>query len=117
MQGEALSAVIIDKLPFASPDDPLVSARIGLIEKRGGSAFREYQVPSAALMLKQGLGRLIRSGKDKGLLVVLDKRIKTKSYGKTFIKSLAGYPLSDDLKEIETRFEVWRHEKEKTALV
>jgi len=100
VRGDSLSAVIIDKLPFAMPDDPLVSARMELIEKRGGSPFREYQLPSAALMLKQGFGRLIRSGEDRGLLAVLDRRMKTRSYGKTFFNALPDFPLITDLQSL-----------------
>lgn len=105
VKGESLSAVIIDKLPFATPDDPLVSARIELINRRGGSAFLEYQVPSAALLLKQGLGRLIRSNSDSGLLAVLDRRMKTKSYGAKFMKSLPRFPVTGDLEEVGARLE------------
>lgn len=100
--GEALSAVIIDKLPFASPDDPLVSAIIESINKKGGSAFMEYQLPSAALLLKQGLGRLIRSEQDTGLLAVLDKRLFSKSYGRVFFRSLPRLHVSRVFDETKT---------------
>jgi ATP-dependent DNA helicase DinG len=86
--GRALSCVIIDKLPFQSPGDPLIEAKIDTIKKNGGSPFTEYQLPSAVLLLKQGLGRLIRSSSDKGVMAVLDKRIRTKGYGKTFMRAL-----------------------------
>ena len=99
--GESLSAVIIDKLPFAAPDDPLVESRCEFIEKRGGLPFMEYQVPSAALLLKQGLGRLIRSTRDKGLLAALDKRLVTKSYGRVFLKSLPGFKVRKSLAEVK----------------
>ncbi len=106
--GETLSAVIIDKLPFATPSDPQVAARIEAIEKRGSSAFREYQLPSAALMLKQGLGRLIRSKEDKGLLAVLDKRMATKSYGKTFLRSLPEFNVHRELDDlVKSLHEMW----------
>jgi ATP-dependent DNA helicase DinG len=98
--GESLSAVIIDKLPFAAPDDPVVEARCEFIEKRGGSPFMEYQVPSAALLLKQGLGRLIRSTKDRGLLAALDRRLVTKSYGRVFLKSLPPFKVRRSMDEV-----------------
>lgn len=97
--GETLSAVIIDKLPFAMPDDPQIAARIESIEKRGGKPFMEYQLPSAAIALKQGLGRLIRSKEDKGLLAVLDRRLATKSYGRVFLKSLPKFNVIRKLEE------------------
>jgi len=99
--GESLSAVIIDKLPFAAPDDPIVESRCEFIEKRGGHPFMEYQLPSAALLLKQGLGRLIRSTKDKGLLATLDRRLVTKSYGKVFLKSLPPFKVRKSLAEVK----------------
>jgi ATP-dependent DNA helicase DinG len=86
--GEQLSCVIIDKLPFASPGDPVVSARIDRLRNRGGNPFGEYQVPVAILSLKQGLGRLIRSRADRGILAVLDSRLIEKSYGRRFLESL-----------------------------
>jgi ATP-dependent DNA helicase DinG len=86
--GEQLSSVIIDKLPFASPSDPVVSARIDHMKAQGENAFADYQVPVAVLMLKQGLGRLIRSASDRGVLAVLDSRLVEKSYGRRFLASL-----------------------------
>ncbi len=91
--GEALSLVVIDKLPFDVPSDPLVAARIERIREHGGNPFADYQTPMAVLELKQGLGRLLRSRSDRGVLAVLDPRILTKSYGKTFLKSLPPYPV------------------------
>ena len=88
VQGEALSNVILVKLPFSVPDEPIVEARQELISKRGGNPFMEYQVPQAVLKFKQGFGRLIRSKSDKGVVVITDKRILTKHYGKIFLRSL-----------------------------
>jgi len=86
--GDQLSCVIIDKLPFASPMDPVVAARIDRLRNRGGNPFGEYQVPVAILMLKQGLGRLIRSASDRGILAVLDSRLVERPYGQRFLESL-----------------------------
>src|SRR5919205_376789 len=88
VRGEQLSCVIIDKLPFAVPTDPIVAARQRFIEEQGGSSFYEYSVPQAIITLKQGLGRLIRSTTDRGVLAILDPRLRTKGYGRTFLQSL-----------------------------
>jgi len=95
--GEQLSCVIVDKLPFASPGDPVVSARIDRLRSRGANPFAEYQVPVAVLMLKQGLGRLIRSAADRGILAVLDSRLLSKGYGRRFLESLPPARLVHDL--------------------
>ena len=95
--GEALSCVIIDKLPFASPGDPVMAARIEAIRARGGEPFDEYQVPLAILALRQGLGRLIRHRHDRGILAVLDPRLRTKGYGRRFLASLPPAPVVHDL--------------------
>jgi ATP-dependent DNA helicase DinG len=100
VKGEALSAVIIDKLPFQVPSDPLVSARMSRIEQEGGSPFSEYQVPHAILRLKQGLGRLIRSKSDRGILSILDNRLSTKGYGKLFLASLPDYAMTDNIEDL-----------------
>ena len=88
VRGEQLSCVIIDKLPFAVPTDPIVAARQRYIEDSGGSSFYQYSVPQAIIALKQGLGRLIRSTTDRGVLAILDPRLRTKGYGRTFLQSL-----------------------------
>jgi len=98
--GEQLSCVIVDKLPFASPADPVVAARIDRLRNRGGNPFGEYQVPVAVLMLKQGLGRLIRTSSDRGILAVLDSRIVERSYGRRFLESLPPARLVHDLAEV-----------------
>jgi ATP-dependent DNA helicase DinG len=104
--GDALSCVIIDRLPFASPSDPLVAARIAAIERRGGQAFHEYQVPLATLTLLQGLGRLIRSRSDRGVLAVLDPRLTRMSYGRRFLGSFPPAPITDDLDAVARFFVV-----------
>ncbi len=103
--GEALSCVIIDKLPFASPGDPITSARIDAINARGGSAFGEYQIPLAILALQQGLGRLLRHRQDRGVLAVLDPRLRSMGYGRRFLASLPPAPVTTDLDDIERFFE------------
>ena len=104
VQGEALSCVIIDKLPFAVPSDPVVAARMKAIEEAGGKPFFDYQVPSAVLTLKQGFGRLIRSLEDRGVLVLLDPRVCTKRYGQTFLASLPPYRMTNNIVDVESFF-------------
>src|SRR5450755_2668294 len=104
VQGEQLSCVIIDRLPFAVPSDPVVAARVKSIDADGGNAFFQYQVPAAVITLKQGFGRLIRSLHDRGLLVLLDNRILKKQYGKVFVESLPPYRRTTDLKQVEEFF-------------
>ncbi|MGE3956785.1 MAG: ATP-dependent DNA helicase [Vicinamibacterales bacterium] len=104
--GEALSCVIVDKLPFASPGDPITAARIDAIRARGGEPFGEYQVPLAILALQQGLGRLIRHRRDRGVLAVLDPRLQTKGYGRRFIASLPPAPIVRDLDAVEAFFSI-----------
>ena len=106
VQGEQLSCVIIDRLPFAVPTDPVVAARVKAIDAGGGNAFFQYQVPSAVITLKQGFGRLIRSLHDRGLLVLLDNRILKKQYGRVFIESLPNYKRTTDLRVVESFFGV-----------
>ncbi len=103
--GEALSCVIVDKLPFASPGDPITSARIDTIRALGGEPFGEYQVPLAILALQQGLGRLIRHRRDRGVLAVLDPRLKTKGYGRRFLASIPPAPVVRELGAVERFFE------------
>jgi ATP-dependent DNA helicase DinG len=98
--GEALSCVIIDKLPFASPGDPVTAARIDAINAAGGDAFADYQVPLAILALQQGLGRLIRHRADRGVLAVLDPRLRTMGYGRRFLASLPPAPVTHDLEAV-----------------
>ena len=104
VQGEALSCVIIDRLPFAVPSDPVVQARMKAIEESGGKPFFDYQVPEAVLTLKQGFGRLIRSLEDRGLLVLLDPRVRTQRYGQIFLQSLPPYRVTQNIADVEMFF-------------
>jgi ATP-dependent DNA helicase DinG len=106
VRGEQLSCVIIDKLPFAVPSDPVVAARQRYIEEQGGSSFYEYSVPQAIISLKQGLGRLIRSTTDRGVLAVLDPRLRTKMYGKTFLQSLPPCRVTSNIDELARVFDL-----------
>jgi ATP-dependent DNA helicase DinG len=106
VRGEQLSCVIIDKLPFAVPTDPIVAARQRYIEDEGGSSFFEYSVPQAIISLKQGLGRLIRSTTDRGVLAVLDPRLKTKSYGRLFLNSLPPCRVTSRIEDLALIFDL-----------
>jgi ATP-dependent DNA helicase DinG len=108
VKGEQLSLVVIDKLPFSPPDDPVLSARIEQINKSGRSAFMDYQVPHAAITLKQGAGRLIRDETDIGILMIADKRLVEKQYGKMIWKSLPPMFRSRELATVQRFFEVKR---------
>ncbi len=104
VQGEQLSCVIIDKLPFAVPSDPIVAARTRFIDDNGGKSFFEYSVPNAIITLKQGIGRLIRSKTDTGVIAILDSRLRTKGYGKDFLNSLPKCKITGELKDVAEIF-------------
>jgi ATP-dependent DNA helicase DinG len=110
VKGEALSCVIIDRLPFSWPNDPIMEARLEKIASAGKSPFWEYQVPGAIILLKQGLGRLVRTRQDRGLLAILDPRLWTKNYGRAFIESLPPCPFTHEQKDISAFFSAWRKE-------
>jgi len=94
VRGDALSVVVIDKLPFAPPDDPVVAARIARLKAQGRNPFRDYQLPEAITLLRQGVGRLIRDDRDRGVLMILDERLLSRSYGKTILASLPPFTCS-----------------------
>jgi len=100
VRGEQLSCVIIDKLPFAVPTDPIVAARTRFIDENGGKSFFDYSVPQAIITLKQGVGRLIRSATDKGVIAILDPRLRTKGYGRDFLNSLPRMRITAELKDV-----------------
>ena len=104
VRGEALSCVIIDKLPFASPGDPVLQARIDALRKQGGNPFMEFQVPQAAIALKQGAGRLIRDVTDRGVLMICDPRLLKKGYGQVFLDSLPPMARTRDIRDVERFF-------------
>jgi ATP-dependent DNA helicase DinG len=104
VMGEALSVVVIDRLPFAAPDDPVLEARLDVIRRSGGNPFRDEQIPQAVIALKQGVGRLIRSHEDRGVLVLCDPRLISKSYGKIFLDSLPPFPRTRMLEDVQAFF-------------
>lgn len=106
VQGEQLSCVIIDKLPFAVPTDPIVAARTRFIDESGGNSFFDYSVPSAIITLKQGIGRLIRSKTDRGVIALLDTRLRTKNYGRDFLNSLPKTQITSELKDVANVLEL-----------
>ncbi|HET7663154.1 MAG TPA: ATP-dependent DNA helicase [Rhodanobacteraceae bacterium] len=103
--GEALSVVVIDKLPFAAPDDPVLQARLEAMQQAGENPFMGWQVPNAVIALKQGAGRLIRSTHDRGVLVLCDPRLTTKGYGRLFLASLPAMPRTHELTDVQAFFE------------
>jgi len=107
VRGEALSCVIIDKLPFASPGDPVMQARLDGIRRMGGNPFMDYQLPLAVIALKQGAGRLIRDMNDYGVLMIGDNRISSKPYGKVFMQSLPDMPLTHDPADVDAFYASW----------
>jgi ATP-dependent DNA helicase DinG len=100
VRGESLSLLVIDKLPFGSPGDPLVEARCERLVAEGGDPFYEYSLPSAVLQLRQGFGRLIRSHADRGVVAVLDPRVRTRAYGRAFLASLPPCPITEDRTDV-----------------
>jgi len=112
VRGEALSVVIIDKLPFATPNDPVLQARLDHLRRQGLNPFMQYQLPTAVIALKQGVGRLIRDATDRGVLVLCDPRLRSKSYGRTFLQSLPRMPVTDNVETVRAFFKPARRAKE-----
>jgi ATP-dependent DNA helicase DinG len=102
--GDALSVVVIDKLPFAAPDEPVFEARLDAIRRAGGNPFRDEQLPQAVIALKQGAGRLIRTESDRGVLVLCDPRLTQKTYGRTFLDSLPPLPITRSFADVQRFF-------------
>lgn len=105
VRGDALSVVIIDRLPFAAPDDPVLKARVEACRRQGGEPFGDLQLPRAVIALKQGAGRLIRDVDDRGVLMIADNRLLTKNYGRVFLASLPSMPMSRDLRDVQDFFQ------------
>ena len=105
VRGDALSVVVIDKLPFASPGDPVLQARLDAIRRRGGNPFMQHQVPQAAIALKQGAGRLIRDVTDRGVLVLCDPRLLKKGYGQTFLDAMPPFGRTRELDQVLAFFD------------
>jgi ATP-dependent DNA helicase DinG len=105
IRGEALSCVVIDKLPFAVPDSPVHRARVDAIKASGGDWFREYAMPQAQMRLKQGFGRLIRTTTDRGVVAILDSRLVKKSYGREFLRFLPPSPVTHSIDDVRTFFD------------
>jgi len=99
-----LSCVIIDKLPFAAPNDPVLEARLNTLREQGSNPFAEHQLPNAVITLKQGVGRLIRDSADRGVLMICDNRLRTRSYGYTFLNSLPRMPRTQKLAVVQRFF-------------
>ncbi|MCF8192388.1 MAG: ATP-dependent DNA helicase, partial [Burkholderiales bacterium] len=104
VRGEALSLVLIDRLPFAPPDDPVLAARLEQVRQSGGNPFNDWQVPQAAILLRQGAGRLIRDASDRGVLVICDPRLLGKPYGRKLREALPPMPLVRDIDEVRQFF-------------
>jgi len=108
VRGDALSLVVIDRIPFSPPDDPVLAARIEALEREGGSGFLDYQLPEAAIALKQGVGRLIRDETDRGVMMLCDPRLLTRGYGRRILASLPPMRRTRELAEAE-RFFIAQH--------
>jgi ATP-dependent DNA helicase DinG len=104
VRGPALSCVIIDKLPFAAPDDPVLQARLEAMRDEGANPFMEHQIPQAVIALKQGVGRLIRDERDRGVMMICDPRLYAKSYGRIFLDSLPPMTRTRELADVQRFF-------------